>query len=196
MTNKELLKFINEYANKIGSNISMLKVDNNKKEINAWVKNNETIGISKRLYNMCINEEPGYKEYFSRLMGHELIHIKHNDNSNRLIHNYIPTNTSKMICLLTELRADIEGKVLIPIDDNKYKEIMKEALSEEKFSKDKNFNYGYPSYEERIYFTDNYDKFTKKVIDEALERYDEYKVNKNKILKFFNYPTQDQSLKL
>lgn len=201
----EIKELTNIYAKKLKLPNEIEEIKELKQDfINGQVISNKSIGISSRLYQMCINKEPNYEVTLKRIIGHELIHIKYNDNKYRhksdlyniyaLILRYLSKHvrendyTNKMILALIELRADIEGKNLLELTNEEYKAAWDEELTtREKFKIEKAFFNGYPSDDirENAY---KYNQFNGDIVEKMLKKYMEnFLINDKRVKDYFGF---------
>lgn len=187
---KELCQDINRnYAKK--ANVTVKKITLSlDKTYNATVSRTNKICISKEYMNAIIKGENSNQDiqYIQLLntIGHEIAHIKFRDQDYKLF-GRMKGNTNKMINLLKEVRADIEGKLIINSSEKDYEKYRLIEEFFEKRNKEDCFRLGYPTEKFRTKYAMNYSPFSKQLIEDVFNDYSEYinTIDRELICKYF-----------
>ena len=124
------------------------------------------------------------KVHLLNTIGHEIAHMKNKD---QFVKFLIKNNTDKMIHLLKEIRADIDGKSIIGSSEEDYLEYRRVEENINTKSKEAKFNFGYPTEELRTNYAMNYSSFSMELIEKVFTDYTEYMdtIDKDRIFKWF-----------
>lgn len=188
-------KCLNEYCQYLNENYAS-KANVTIKKINFSLSKSYNAAVLYRTKRISISNEylyalEGVDNYYQKMqllntMGHEIAHMKNRDQYSEFF-GIKNKNTDKMIHLLKEVRADIEGKLIINSSEEDY---VKYRLVEE-FMETKNrkssFIAGYPTEELRTKYAMNYSLFSMLLIEEVFKDYSEYMgvIDKGTIYQYF-----------
>lgn len=144
----------------------VLKVDENAKGIDARINKKRALIFSIDTIKLYEKSE---KEALYHLLSHWIAHLFRNELKRPVM---FITNKRKFFQMVEEVRADIEGKQLILLS---YVEIEVSFANYKKYnehrSKEWNYNHGYPTYDDRVTYLQNYSSLTEKLIETIFKKY-------------------------
>ncbi|MFC5591556.1 M48 family metalloprotease [Sporosarcina soli] len=171
----EIAAMRSEFCFKLNFNYQpKIKSNRNSKIATGFATVSKSIVLNKRLLNE-LNSRP---EVVKAVLAHEFIHLKYMDPRANLKRLFTPrgwlivSKESMAICLLHEIRANIEGYALTDFPREMIKEI-EMYLKAVNGNKDKESQYklGYPSREQAAQYAQNYKIMTKQIAVEVLDDY-------------------------